>query len=117
MDEDFCEWIYEEMGKGEKIYPHKDVPDITKYISKIANTHIFSKSVFDEYCKLNQYNQKRSEILKNSLKQEGFFISDRELTFIEPDKLKQLNEKYTLEDARRIADIKPVAKPMIVITG
>lgn len=117
LDEDFCEWIYEEMGKGEKIYPHKDVPDITKYISKIANTHIFSKSVFDEYCKLNQYNQKRSEILKNSLKQEGFFISDRELTFIEPDKLKQLNEKYTLEDARRIADIKPVAKPMIVITG
>lgn len=45
LDEDFCEWIYEEMGKGEKIYPHKDVPDITKYISKIANTHIFSKSV------------------------------------------------------------------------
>ena len=87
------------------------------YISKIANTHIFSKSVFDEYCKLNQYNQKRSEILKNSLKQEGFFISDRELTFIEPDKLKQLNEKYTLEDARRIADKKLVAKPMIVITG
>ena len=26
-DEDFCRWIFEEMDRGAKVYPHDDIPN------------------------------------------------------------------------------------------
>ena len=117
LDEEFCEWIYEEMDRGKKIYPNQDVPDIGKYISKIAHTTIFSNDIFQFYCRKKGYGAQKSKALKELLELNGFYIIDKELSIITKDELKQLNEKYSLEDALKIANVNPKAKPMIVITG
>ena len=52
LNENLCEWIYREMGKGDKIYPKDDTPELSKYISAFSRNDItFSRSIFDNYCK------------------------------------------------------------------
>ena len=46
-DEDFCRWIFEEMGRGAKVYPHDDIPKMENYMEAIRNTHTISRATFE----------------------------------------------------------------------
>lgn len=112
LDEDFCNWIYEEMDGGDKIYPYNDVPDITKYIGKIAQTKVFSKSIFDSYCEHRNIEKSR---LKHELLVAGFFVSDSEISYISDDELRKINTEYTLDKAFSIADVDIKNYPLFMI--
>lgn len=115
LNEEFCRWIYEEMDKGKKIYPAADVPDVSSYVGKIARTKFFSKSVFDYYCELKKYDVKAKKRLKDNLIRAGYFVSEKELSFISQEEIESINKSYTLEDAYRIAGVQPLAKPIMIL--
>ena len=55
------------MDGVDKIYPYNDVFYITKYIGKIAQTKVFSKSIFDSYCGHRNIISKEKSRLKHEL--------------------------------------------------
>lgn len=100
------------MDGGDKIYPYNDVPDITKYIGKIAQTKVFSKSIFDSYCEHRDIERSR---LKHELLVAGFFVSDSEMSYISDDELRKINTEYTLDKAFSIADVDIKNYPLFMI--
>ncbi len=115
LDEVFCQWVYDEMDGGRKIYPNDDIPNLSHYIGKIANTRIFSKEVFENYCGIVGYSDNKADHLKKRLRDYGYLISDDEVEFIKDCELEAINEKYTLDDAFRLAGVEVSSKPLIVI--
>lgn len=116
LDENLCEWIYREMDKGDKIYPHDDVPDITKYIEKIAkNPTVFSKSTFEDYVKKVSLNASQTEDLRNRLVNYGYVISDHDIDYINGAELEEINKNYTIDKVLEKYKINCVGRPFMVM--
>lgn len=72
LTKELCNWIYEEMDKGEKIYPRNDVPNISAVMNKINSTHHFSECAFNDFCK--NFSDDYAIQLQSELKQFGYHI-------------------------------------------
>ena len=68
LNENLCEWIYREMGRGDKIYPKDDAPELSKYVSAFSRNDImFSRSTFDNYCKKSNITGTQVEVLEKKI--------------------------------------------------
>ena len=116
LTENLCEWIYQEMDRGRKIYPKTDVPDLEKYISEIAKIPtVFSRSTFNFYCEKNKLTSIQADVLEKNLLCYGYIISKHDLTYISDKEARKLNKKYNLEYITRKFKIKPSARPFWAI--
>lgn len=117
LDENFCRWIYEEMDRGDKIYPHADVPNISKYIQKIAKTRVFNRALFEDYCNHSEMTGKERKRLEEDLLQNGYIISDKSVEFASEEEIKKINQEYSVEKALELAEVEIKSMPLIVMTG
>lgn len=117
LSENMCEWIYQEMNKGDAIYPRSsDVPDISKYISKIAkNPTVFSKGTFDDYVKMAGLSQPDAKDLESRLLNYGYIISNNDIDYIPDTELDEINRTYTIDVVCEKYDIRCSGRPFMVM--
>lgn len=116
-DEDFCRWIFEKMDRGFKIYPNDDIPNIEKYMETIRNTHVISRTTFENRMKHGHYTRQEVQAIKQQLQKEGYIILDGQVEYIHSNKLRKINKKYSVDVAYSKVDLPPVARPMIVLSS
>lgn len=114
LDEELCTWIYEEMDRGNAVYPNDDVPDISQYFEKLNYQCSFSESVFqtamqDLVVKTNDITAWR-EVLS------GLRFSIKNKTeLIKAEQLAQINKQYGVNHATQKIAITPQLFPLIRI--
>ena len=62
-----------------------------------------------------KYDVKAKKRLEDNLIRAGYFVSEKELSFISQEEIESINKSYTLEDAYRIAGVQPLAKPIMIL--
>lgn len=111
---EICNWIYEEMDRGNKIYPQADVPDISKEIEahnrqKAISDHVFKNSLPDVGFTAND-----AEKLKDILNTVGITIQD-EVNILSPERITQIDRVYSAQRAMELIGISPQMSPIITI--
>ena len=115
-DEEFCRWIFEEMDRGNKVYPHDDIPQITEYMERIKNSHQFSQNMFDHMILESwHFSKQEAQAVRQKLREHGYTIVSGQKEFITHNKLRKINRKYSVDIACSKLDIPPIVRPMIKI--
>lgn len=115
-DEEFCRWIFEEMDRGNKVYPHDDIPQITEYMERIKNSHQFSQNMFDHMILESwHFSKQEAQAVRQKLREHGYTIVSGQKEFITHNKLRKINRKYSVDIACSKLDIPPIARPMVKI--
>lgn len=114
LDEELCSWIYEEMDKGNEIYPHEDIPNISQYIEAMNNQHIFSENVFKTLMKQFDIGSRREQAIREELEKYGYFIRSH-ISYLSNNKLDKINKKYTAEIAYSKTGATSLARPIIIL--
>ena len=117
LTEDICNWIYEEMDQGDKIYPRNDVPDITGVMSEINKTHVFSQKTFDKFCGYIKANPADKESIKMVLQCYGYSITPAGKSYVSYKQMRKWNKQYPLEKVEAMIDEEPKSRPMMVLTA
>lgn len=113
---DFCQRIFEEMEYGEKIYPHKDIPDLSEYFKKINHATVFSEEAFRLTVERFKISEKDFDLMKKELSKYGIgIIQNGKREFISDNKLRKINKKYSVQKAIEINNIMPMSRPMMII--
>ena len=115
LSEDICNWIYEEMEHGDKIYPKKDIPDIADCIEKINSTNQFSRESFLQLMSQLKADDKAAKKIEAELLHYGYQIVDKDIAYIDDVRLANINSSYTIEKAENLVGDLPVARPLFVI--
>jgi len=111
LDEDLCNWIFEEMDRGNAVFPHDDVPDITQEIESINQQTVFTESVFMKFINshiLNEY------VHRQILSKYGYSIKWK-TNVIDAERFDKINLLYNVNIAMDKARITPVASPMLIL--
>lgn len=117
LTKEICNWIYEEMKCGEKIYPYKDIPDIYDEVSAINESKKFSEKTQDlliEELKNNGYDDNNIIEIKRIINSWGIEFSKENVVF-ESEKIKRINESYTIETAEKIMDKHNMMRPLLYL--
>lgn len=114
LNEDICNWIYNEMEQGNLVYPNNDVPDISTEIEGINKITTFSKTAFEEAAKDAKILPKDYGDLIRTLQKLGFEVRDS-LSIIAPEKLEQINRNYPAEKAMQQLNVTPQLSPLMTL--
>ncbi|MGC4019984.1 MAG: FRG domain-containing protein [Muricomes sp.] len=114
LDEELCLWIYEEMDKGNAIYPNDDIPDISQYIEPMNSQHIFSEEVFQTA--LEGFNMDSNSIKKvrKALEREGYSMRSH-ISYLSDNKLNKINKKYSADIAFSKVNTSAKARPVLIL--
>ena len=115
LTEELCNWIYEEMDKGNKIYPNSDIPDISNYIEPINSSKKFSCSVFQEVMKSHKVPEDKWQMFQDNLSLYGVTIGD-ELEHICKKDLERINKQYNADYAMSKVDCSPQVNPILKLS-
>lgn len=113
LDEELCQWIFNEMEQGDKIYPHNDVPEMERYMEKIRNTKTISRENFDHFMKKYDLTERENELCAQSLAKLGCTVDRGSNSYITGNQLAKINRKYGIDEARKRTAGVPVMSPMI----
>lgn len=113
LNADLCQWIYEEMDCGDKIYPHKDVPDMEQHMEMIKNSRQVSKQAFDLVMEKYRLTNAQKEMCKRELTKYGCTVVDGEIEHITANWLRKINKKYGIEEAVKRTNEQPKLSPML----
>lgn len=91
LTEEICNWIYDEMEQGKKIYPN-EVNGLTEIVNKINQTKIFSKDAFDKAFEVYKPQKSKEEIIE-LLKNENIIIKD-DFVLITDDEIAKLDKEW-----------------------
>lgn len=116
-DEDFCRWIFEEMGRGAKVYPHDDIPKMENYMETIRNTHTISQATFENLMKHGHYSEQEVQAIKQQLQKDGYTILTGQVEHIHNNKLRKINKQYSIDIAYSKVEIPTTSRPMIIISS
>lgn len=114
LNEDICNWIYNEMEQGALVYPNDDVPDISTEIESINDITSFSRNVFEEAAKDAQIPPKDYEDLRKALQMYGFEIKDS-VSIIAPEKLERINRDYPADKVMQNLNVTPQISPLMTL--
>lgn len=116
LTEDLCNWIYEEMDRGEAIYPYDDVPDISDEMGRLNHQQQFSRDVFENAVADFQLPASEQQQVKAVLAQYGITVEEN-ISVILPEKLLQINQNYSVEYAMQKVGAVPQMSPILSIPG
>lgn len=114
LDEELCRWIYEEMDRGNKIYPHDDIPDISPYIEPMNTQKYFSEEVFQTAIEGADLDSNGIKRVKKALAEQGYSIRTY-VSYLSNNKLNKINRKYSVDIAYSKVSIPSVARPIIIL--
>ena len=117
LDEDFCQWVYEMSDSGNAIYPNDDIPDLSKYMTKINHSCHFSQSTFEALTKMGNCTEDEKKQWKAILKKYGFHIMQGDREYITANELRKINKRYSIERAFQLTKVTPVKRPQLIIEG
>ncbi len=112
-NEDFCQWIFEEMGRGSKVYPHGDIPKIEQYMEEIRNKRVISRSTFESRMDAWGYSRQEAQQTEQQLQKEGYTIHRNDIEHIHYAKLQKINKQYNIDTACSKVDIPTVCRSII----
>lgn len=118
LTKEICNWIYEEMKCGEKIYPYKDIPDIYDEVSAINESKKFSEktqNLLVEDLKNNGYDDKSIIEIKRIMNNWGIEFSKENIVF-DNEKIQRINESYTIDTAEKIMNKHNIMRPLIYLS-
>lgn len=115
LTEELCQWIFEEMEHGERIYPHKDIPDLLPYFSTINTAKRFSEEAFRIVMENHHSGTENPDHVKAELERYGIFIVSGKSQYISNNRLQKINRRYSVEKALEINNVTPMVRPMLVI--
>ena len=104
------------MDRGFKIYPHDDISNIEKYMETIRNTHVISRTTFENLMNHGHYSGQEAQAIKQQLQKEGYIILGGQVEYIHNNKLRKINKKYSVDVAYSKVDLPPAARPMIMLS-
>lgn len=121
LDEEFCRWLFEEMGNGELIYPIHDIPDMEDHLSKFNTMRRFSeRSFYHIFRNMPEYSPETLELFRADLLKVGIIIVRGEQEHLPKKKIAKINKRYSLHDAERSFDLDstdPIIKPLLTIAS
>ena len=113
LDEDLCQWIFDTMEQGNKIYPHNDVPEMEQYMERIKTCKAISRTNFDHFIKKYDLTEQENERCAQSLTKYGYTVVRGDNSYITPNHLAKINRKYGVEEALKRTEGLPVMSPII----
>jgi len=116
LTEDLCHWIFEEMDKGNLIYPHDDVPDISPEIESLNNQMVISREVFENTMRDFRMQGPDCDNARAALERYGVTIAEN-VSVIMPEKLSEINQSYSAQYAMEKIGITPQISPIISLPG
>lgn len=116
LDEELCQWIFDEMDQGKKIYPHNDVPEMERYMEKIRNSKTISRENFDHFMKKYNLTERENELCAQSLTKLGCTVVKGNNNYITGNQLAKINRKYGIDEALKRTDGLPMMSPMIQLS-
>lgn len=116
LTEDICQWIYEEMNRGDAIYPNNDIPDISPEIERLNEQTAISQKVFDNAATAFQLKDEDMKNVKTVLQRYGFSIRDT-VDVIQPEKVDRINREYSVQTAMQKMGIIPQMSPIITLSA
>lgn len=117
LTKDICNWIYEEMNCGEKIYPYNDIPDIYQEISAINQSKKFSEETLNVVItdlKKNGCDGKTITKFLQIINSWGVEFSKENVVF-DCNRIIEINKNYTIEVAERIMNKNHLIRPMLTL--
>ena len=92
-DEELCNYIFNQMDFGKKIYPHEGFNLMEAEIDKIKERKIFSIETFEYVCEEPKFKSLNKEILKQLLMDFGYELRNSQ-NVIPKEKIEQINKLY-----------------------
>ena len=119
LTEEICNWIFEEMQQGKKVYPYDDIPDIYSEIAAENKSVVFSETVYAKMknsIEKQQLSDDEKRFLYQYLADRGVSSSSDKAVFT-GERIREINEKYTPEYAEKLINKPSLSRPMIQIPG
>lgn len=116
QDEELCRWIYEEMDRGNKVYPNDDIPHLDQYMEKIRDSRRISQYTFESIIDA-RYSRRNKELIRKALQKIGYSVVSGQVEYITHNRLRKINRQYSVETALSKMDVEPKARPMITISS
>lgn len=113
LTSELCTWIYDEMEQGAKVYPYNDVPNLEKYLSMISRTTRFTESVVMNVAKELKYELLPIRQMLRAIPP-GYSVHAH-VDYISPQKLNQINRRYTMQKVLAGMEAEPKYCPYITI--
>ena len=113
LNADFCNYIFEKMDQGNKIYPKQDIPNISTFLYKIWNTNTLSEDVVLNNMDLFPYCRNIDDV-RPILKKLHISIRKKN-DFISPSQLRKINKCYTNEKVTNLLDIDGAKQQPIIL--
>lgn len=117
LSKEICDWIYEEMNCGDKIYPYKDIPEIYQEVSAINKSKKFSENTLSmavDDLKKSGFDDKYISEIKRIINSWGVEFSDDYVVF-DSEKIKEVNESYTIDVAEKIMNKHNIMRPLLYL--
>ena len=116
LTEELCNWIYEEMGRGEAIYPNDDVPDISLEFGRLNDQNVFCEQVFESAMQDFHLKKEDWDMARQALETYGFTIRP-EAHVILPERVAEINAQYPVEYAMKMTGLLPQMRPIMTLPG
>ncbi len=104
-DEELCNYIFNKMDFGKKIYPHEGLNLMEAEIEKIKKRKIFSIETFEFVCEEPKFKSLNKDTLKQLLMDFGYELKDTQ-NLIPEEKIEQINKLYSNFDMEQTYKIK-----------
>lgn len=104
-DEGLCNYIYNLMNQGEKIYPHEGLNLMEKEIEKIRRRKTFSNETFEYVCEEPIFKSLNKNTMKQLLLDFGYELTNAQ-NHIPKEKIGEINELYINFDMEQTYKIK-----------
>lgn len=114
LDEELCNWIYEEMDGGNSIYPNNDLPDISPYIQKINSSNCFSESVYKTTVAGLGFDKSGLAKVDVYMDRLGLKVCP-DICHIPQFELQRINQHYSIDTAYKRIQAIPKMKPMLTL--
>lgn len=116
QDEELCCWIYEEMDRGNKVYPNDDIPHLDQYMGKIRDSRRISQYTFESVIDAG-YSGRDKESIRKALQRIGYSVVSGQMEYITHNRLRKINRQYSVKIALGKMDVEPKSRPMITISS
>lgn len=115
LSEDFCQWIFETMDEGKKVYPDDDIPNIEEYMRKTRDTNVISYKTFYAYATSKKLSTKEVQVKIRELQMNGMTVFDGAKEFINHNRLQKINKQYDITTAESKLKDRPVSNPLLFL--
>lgn len=105
--EEFCQWIYNEMDEGRKIYPVEDMVACEEVTEKIKNSFVFTRETFKVAMKFLNIDMNRKDELISKLQVKGYRLEE-DVRWSSEKFIEKLNAAWNAGNYEKELGVNPV---------